>query len=73
MTSGTATAASLWATGAIGAAVGYSQYDIAIVISIIIFATLKFSQPLKREGKIPEDKSTPDKSPRPEDATTEAQ
>jgi len=50
-TSGTATAASLWATGAIGAAVGYGLYDIAIAISIIIFATLKLSQPLKQEGK----------------------
>lgn len=47
--SGTATAASLWATGAIGASVGYSQYDIAIVMSALTFMTLKFLTPLKQE------------------------
>src|SRR3546814_78960 len=31
--SGTATAASLWATGALGAAVGYGLYDIAFILS----------------------------------------
>ena len=47
-TSGTATAASLWATGAIGAAVGYSLYDIAIIISAVTFLTLRLSRPLKK-------------------------
>lgn len=37
---GTATAASLWATGAIGAAVGLGNYDIAIVISLFTLLTL---------------------------------
>lgn len=46
--SGTATAASLWATGAVGAAVGYSLYDIAAFISLATFLTLRFSRPLKR-------------------------
>jgi putative Mg2+ transporter-C (MgtC) family protein len=47
-TSGTATAASLWATGAVGAAVGYSLYDIAIIISAVTFLTLRLSRPLKQ-------------------------
>ena len=38
---GTATAASLWATGAIGAAVGLGSYDVAVVISLFTFVTLR--------------------------------
>ena len=45
---GTATAASLWATGAVGAAVGLGAYDVAVVVSIFTFATLRFLAPLKR-------------------------
>ena len=45
---GTATAASLWATGAVGAAVGYGQLDIAIILSAVIFLTLAVLLPLKR-------------------------
>jgi putative Mg2+ transporter-C (MgtC) family protein len=37
---GTATAASLWATGAIGVSVGLGSYDVAIVLSLITIATL---------------------------------
>ena len=37
---GTATAASLWVTGAIGVAVGLGTVDIAIVLSAITFVTL---------------------------------
>jgi putative Mg2+ transporter-C (MgtC) family protein len=44
---GTATAASLWATGAIGTAVGLGAYDIAIVLSIVTFLTLRFMTNLK--------------------------
>ena len=32
---GTATAASLWATGAMGTAVGLGSYDVAVVLSLI--------------------------------------
>jgi putative Mg2+ transporter-C (MgtC) family protein len=46
---GTATAASLWATGAIGAAVGLGSYDVAVTISIFTFLTLKLLSPLKRQ------------------------
>ena len=39
---GTATAASLWATGAVGVSVGLGVYDVAVVISFLIFVTLRF-------------------------------
>jgi putative Mg2+ transporter-C (MgtC) family protein len=45
---GTATAASLWATGAIGTAVGLGAYDIAVLLSVVTFLTLKALTPLKR-------------------------
>jgi putative Mg2+ transporter-C (MgtC) family protein len=38
---GTATAASLWATGAIGTAVGLGAYDTAVVLSLVTFLTLR--------------------------------
>ena len=46
---GTATAASLWATGAIGVSVGLGSYDVAIAISLLTFATLQVLTPLKQE------------------------
>jgi putative Mg2+ transporter-C (MgtC) family protein len=45
---GTATAASLWATGAVGTAVGLGAYDIAALLSLATFITLKALTPLKR-------------------------
>ncbi len=39
---GTATAASLWATGAVGVAVSLGAYDVAVAISLVTFATLRF-------------------------------
>jgi putative Mg2+ transporter-C (MgtC) family protein len=48
---GTATAASLWATGAIGTAVGLGAYDIALVLSIMTFLTLRFMSNLKPNGQ----------------------
>jgi len=47
---GTATAASLWATGAVGVASGLGVYDVAVVISVMTFVTLRFLAPLKRES-----------------------
>lgn len=44
---GTATAASIWNTGAIGAAVAFGRYEIALVLSVINFATLRLLTPLK--------------------------
>ena len=46
---GTATAASLWATGAMGTAVGLGSYDVAIVLSLITMITLWVLSPLKPE------------------------
>lgn len=48
---GTATAASLWATGALGAAVGYGLYDIAVVLCITTFLTLRFARPMKQAAQ----------------------
>ncbi len=45
--SGTATAASLWATGALGASVGFGLYDIAAILSLSTFVTLCLLRPLK--------------------------
>jgi putative Mg2+ transporter-C (MgtC) family protein len=50
---GTATAASLWATGAVGAAVALGAYDVAVVIAAMTFLTLKVITPLKQEGGPP--------------------
>lgn len=44
---GTATAASLWATGAIGTAVGLGSYDVAVVLACATVATLWVLSPLK--------------------------
>jgi len=44
---GTATAASLWVTGAIGTAVGLGSYDVAIVLCAITVVTLWVLSPLK--------------------------
>ncbi len=45
---GTATAASIWNTGAIGAAVALGRYEIAIVLSVLNVATLLLLLPLKQ-------------------------
>ncbi len=47
---GTATAASLWATGAIGLAVASQRIEIALVISAMTFFTLRFLKPLAASG-----------------------
>lgn len=39
---GTATAASIWSTGAIGAAAAYGFYEIGIAVSLITFAVLRY-------------------------------
>lgn len=51
---GTATAASLWVTGAIGAAVGLGSYDVAVVLTLVTIATLWMMSPLKRLGNLDE-------------------
>ena len=49
---GTATAASLWVTGAIGTAVGLGSYDVAVMLSVIAVITLWAMEPLKRLGHL---------------------
>jgi putative Mg2+ transporter-C (MgtC) family protein len=44
---GTATAASIWSTAAVGAAVAYGSYDIAIILSFANFAVLRWLAPFK--------------------------
>ncbi|MEZ4540828.1 MAG: MgtC/SapB family protein [Chloroflexota bacterium] len=48
---GTATAASVWMVGAIGAAVGYERYEIAIVLSLVTFLTLRLLTPVTQSGR----------------------
>jgi putative Mg2+ transporter-C (MgtC) family protein len=45
---GTATAASIWVTGVIGAAVAVARYDIAIGLSLLNLVTLRLLYPLKK-------------------------
>lgn len=45
---GTATAASLWVTGAIGVSVGLGSLDVAVMLMVAAFVTLVVLSPLKR-------------------------
>jgi putative Mg2+ transporter-C (MgtC) family protein len=47
---GTATAASLWATGAIGVCSALKTYDIAVILSIMTLFTLRVLAPLKKDA-----------------------
>ncbi|MFQ3248338.1 MAG: putative Mg2+ transporter-C (MgtC) family protein [Glaciecola sp.] len=49
--SGTATAAGIWNTGAIGVSVAYSRYEIAIVLSVIGFLIFQFADPVKKKQR----------------------
>lgn len=49
---GTATAASIWNTAAVGAAVAYGAYDIAIALSAMNFAVLRWLAPFKAESDL---------------------
>jgi putative Mg2+ transporter-C (MgtC) family protein len=45
---GTATAAALWATAAIGAAVAHERFEIAVTLSAVVLASLRWLRSLKR-------------------------
>lgn len=45
---GTATAAAIWNTGAIGISVAYARYEIALVLSLINFLVFQFANPIKK-------------------------
>ena len=47
---GTATAASLWVTGAIGVAVGLGSYDTAVMLSIVTLVTLAVLSRIKKRA-----------------------
>lgn len=44
---GTATAVSVWSTGALGVAVAYGRFDIALIISLVNYLTLRFMTDVK--------------------------
>lgn len=50
---GTATAASLWITGAIGTAVGLGSIDVAVMLAVVTLITLHLLSPLKRTALVP--------------------
>lgn len=60
---GTATAASLWVTGAIGLSVGVGALDVAVMLTVMAFVTLYLLAPLKKivehEGEAPADPLSP--------------
>src|SRR3712207_3244579 len=56
---GTATAAGLWATGAIGAAVGLGSYDVAVVITALTILTFRGLSPLKQQAQPGDDIGPP--------------
>ncbi|MDX1460132.1 MAG: MgtC/SapB family protein [Xanthomonadales bacterium] len=54
---GLATASSLWAVGAMGIAVAWQRYEIALLVSLLTFVTLQLGTPVK---KMVNGKSDPD-------------
>jgi putative Mg2+ transporter-C (MgtC) family protein len=46
---GTATAAGLWATGAVGTAVGLGSYDVAIVVTRFTIFTFRIQSPVTQQ------------------------
>jgi putative Mg2+ transporter-C (MgtC) family protein len=59
---GTATAASLWATGAIGLSVGLGSFDVAITIAVFTFLTLRLLMLVKEEDDLKSDSKGDDKT-----------
>ena len=59
---GTATAASIWNTGAIGVAVAWGRYEIAIALSLLNFLTLRFMPKLKPRVQRRIENADPDES-----------
>lgn len=57
---GTATAASIWSTGAVGAAVGFYRYEIALIVSLLNFLVLQLLTPIKENLDTGEQQSPPD-------------
>lgn len=53
--SGTATAAALWGTGAVGLAVAWGRFEIALLLAALTFCTLQFIYPIKERLRGDED------------------
>jgi putative Mg2+ transporter-C (MgtC) family protein len=47
---GLATASSIWGTGAIGAAVAFDRVEIAVILSVIMFLTLRLLSPIAHDS-----------------------
>jgi putative Mg2+ transporter-C (MgtC) family protein len=60
--SGTATAASIWNTGAVGISVAYGRYEIAVLLVLLNFASLRLLLPFKDSA----DRQPPPPSAHPE-------
>jgi putative Mg2+ transporter-C (MgtC) family protein len=56
---GTATAASIWNTGAIGTASAFERYEVAVILALVNFLTLRVLAPFKSEPDDPEGGSQP--------------
>ena len=56
--SGTATAASIWTTGLIGMAVAFDRFEVAIVLAVITFLTLRYVRQLKTNKDEPDPAET---------------
>lgn len=50
---GTATAASIWTTGLIGIAVAFDRYEVAMLMALITFLTLRYVRELKSNSDEP--------------------
>jgi putative Mg2+ transporter-C (MgtC) family protein len=53
--SGTASAASIWNTGAIGLAAACSRFEVALVLSLLNFITLRLVGSLKNKMDLDDD------------------
>ena len=49
---GTATAAGIWATAVLGAAVGYGRIDLAVVLAVVTFITLRILTAYERRAQL---------------------
>lgn len=56
---GTAAAAGIWATGAVGAAAAYGNVGIGLLISIITYSTLRWMTRIKERVEEESEKSRP--------------
>ncbi|HET9335938.1 MAG TPA: MgtC/SapB family protein [Sphingomicrobium sp.] len=66
---GTATAASLWVTGAVGVAVGVGSFDVAVMLAALTFFTLSVLSPLKPHDRGEDDLPADEGARRPKGET----